>query len=110
MRLVDLEASFRKLLDDRGSHAEVKSLSEADGVMFLCPKCFVELRGKVGCHSVLCWFEDKVPDTLDPKPGRWKPVGAGLDDLTFVVGKKSNSVLLTSGCKWHGFVTNGDAS
>ncbi len=110
MRLVDLEASFRKLLDDKGTHGEVKTLAEGDGIMFLCPKCFVELKGNVGCHGVICWFEGKVPDELDPKPGRWNPVGTGLDDLTFVPGKKSNSVLLLSGCKWHGFVTNGDAS
>lgn len=109
MRLIDLDASFRKLIDAT-SHMEVKNLSEADGIIFLCPKCFVDLKGKYGCHSVLCWFEGKVPDSLDPKPGRWNPVGTGLTDLSFVPGRKSNSVLLTSGCKWHGFVTNGDAT
>lgn len=106
--LRELEAEFWKH-DGAGHSHVVPTLAEADGVMFLCPKCFVSGGGKIGCHSVLCWFEDKVPDDLDPKPGRWKPTGTGLDDLTFVHGKRSNSVELNGGCNWHGFVTNGRA-
>lgn len=89
----------------------VATLAEADGVGFLCPKCFAANNGPVGTHGVICWFEDKVPDDAFPGPGRWNPVGTSLDDLTFVPGKRSHSVLLTGeGCAWHGFVVNGDAT
>lgn len=90
---------------------EVDTLAEADGVWFLCPKCFVENSGPVGTHAVLCWFVGKVSDDVDPKPGRWTPTGNGLSDLTFVPSAgRSHSVLLIGGCLWHGFVVNGSAS
>lgn len=89
----------------------VLSLADAHGISFLCPKCFAENRGPVGTHLVVCWFHGKVPGDADPKPGRWNPVGTGYDDLSFVPGHgKSNSVLLLGGCRWHGFITNGDVS
>jgi hypothetical protein len=95
----------------RAYHIDVATLAEADGLSFLCPKCFAENRGPVGTHTVICWFEGKVPDDAVPGPGRWNPVGTGLDDLSFVPGKRSPSVLLTGdGCAWHGFVTAGDAT
>lgn len=92
--------SWREIGDDRAN---------ADGVMFLCPKCYAENKGIVGTHRVLCWFKGKVPDSMAPKPGRWNPQGTGLDDLTFVP-PGAVSVLLTSGCGWHGHVKNGDAA
>jgi hypothetical protein len=92
-------------------HVKVDALVDADGLFFLCPKCYATNGGDVGTHAVICWFEDKVPDDVTPGPGRWKPVGTGLDDLTFVVSKQSNSVMLTGpGCAWHGFVKDGDAT
>lgn len=87
----------------------VDTLAEAHGVMFLCPKCYQANSGEVGTHSVICWFVGKVPDDADPKPGRWHPGGSGLDDLTFT-GPGAASVLLTSGCGWHGFVRQGRAT
>ena len=86
------------------------ALGNADGLIFLCPKCFQMNGGSVGTHSVICWFEGKVSDDVGPKPGRWNPVGTGIDDLSFVPGRKSHSVALLGGCHWHGFVTNGDAT
>ncbi len=93
-------------------HHYVDSLAEAHGIMFLCPKCFAANKGPIGTHSVICWFVGKVPDDVFPKPGRWTPQGAGIDDLTFVPSEgRSCSVLLPGpGCEWHGFVRNGDAS
>lgn len=89
----------------------VDTLAEADGVWFLCPKCFAGNGGPVGTHAVICWFVGKVADDVDPKPGRWTPTGTGLHDLTFVPSEgRSHSVLLTGGCRWHGFLANGDAS
>jgi len=90
---------------------EVDALEQADGVWFLCPKCMHTNGGAVGTHTVICWFVGKVPDEVDPKPGRWTPTGTGLDDLTFVPSAgRTQSVLLTAGCAWHGFVVNGDAT
>ena len=90
---------------------EVDALEKADGVWFLCPKCMIANGGVVGTHTVICWFVGKVPDEVDPKPGRWTPTGTGLQDLTFVPSEgRSHSVLLTGGCGWHGFVANGDAA
>lgn len=88
----------------------VDALAEADGVWFLCPKCFAANNGPIGTHAVICWFVGKVADDVDPKPGRWTPTGTGLDDLTFVPSTgRSHSVLLTGGCAWHGYVTQGCA-
>ena len=110
MRLTpDLQARFLRYEADAGgaeTYVHVETLAEADGVMFLCPKCYAANGGDVGTHRVLCWFVGKVSDHVDPRPGRWVPSGSGLDDLTFI-GPAMASVLLTSGCQWHGFVRAG---
>lgn len=136
MRLRELEARFVTLVreereldicngdpatwtPEKGSHverrlvnlyAQASSLAEAHGLWFLCPKCFAEKDGPRGVHSVLCWFVGKVPDEVDPKPGRWMPSGTGIDDLTFV-GPSAASVFLSGpeGCGWHGYVKDGAA-
>ena len=116
MKLTDLSARFLKFISLR-EYKMVDSLAEADGVMFQCPLC---AQGKPveeedgrrfvrGAHSVICWFVGRVPDEATPKPGRWNPQGTGLHDLTFV-GPGAASVLLTSGCNWHGFVKNGEVA
>jgi hypothetical protein len=109
MRLIELEARFLRIVQT--SHFEtVELLSEAQGILFLCPKCFVENKGPVGTHSVLCWFGNRgVPDGLYPTPGRWIPAGTSLADLTFV-GPGAASILLSNpGCGWHGFIKAGNA-
>lgn len=109
MKLTELEAKFIKYLNTH-ERQDIEDMAEADGVRFLCPKCYADNKGPIGTHSVICWFEGRVPDDAVPGPGRWNPQGTSLHDLTFVPGAKSNSVLLLSGCAWHGFVTNGDAT
>lgn len=91
-----------------GHHSRaVLSLREAQGVMFLCPKCFAANAGPVGTHSVICWFRDRgVPADEPPLPGRWDVSGDSLANLTL-----SPSVHLTgAGCGWHGWVRGGDAA
>lgn len=85
-------------------HVTVESIAEADGVRFLCPKCFAEHPDGVGVHSVLCW-RPRVPADVDPKPGRWEFEGTGLDDLTLRAG--SSSILLIGGCNAHFFIEAG---
>lgn len=103
------EEDFHEVETDVEHSVYVDTLAEADGILFLCPKCFRD-KGRAGTHSVICWFEDKVADNVDPKPGRWFPQGTGYTDLSFVPHKKSNSVLLQGeeGCKAHFLLTNGE--
>lgn len=82
----------------------VDTVGEANGVWFLCPKCFRENDGPVGTHRIICWAPE-VPLTQTPGPGRWNLVGTGLDDLSLVAG--SSSIQLTGGCQWHGWVKSG---
>lgn len=106
MKLLDLEPQFLKRTDDT-SWRRVDSLAEADGVLFVCPKCLEERGSRPGVHSIICW-DPSVPQTTSPKPGRWNLVGTGLADLSLVAG--SSSVLLTSpdGCGAHFFVRDGE--
>lgn len=111
MRLRDLEAEFLKWTAP-DSWLRVDALAEADGILFVCPKCYADLGRREGAHSVICWFVGKVPDSATPGPGRWTPQGTGIDDLTFVPGTppRAVSVALSGGCSWHGFIRNGDAA
>lgn len=70
-------------------------------MIFDCPKC----RQPEGSHAILAWFRGRgVPDNALPGPGRWTvDSGSGFADLTL-----SPSILLTSGCGWHGFVRGGE--
>lgn len=119
MRLTELEPRFLKIIDDR-THQYVEALADADGIMFMCPKCWTANGGPVGTHQVICW-RPHVPQTRSPVPGRWQFEGTGYHDLTLKAG--SSSVLLTGdnvclprsadgklGPGWHGFITNGEVS
>lgn len=103
MRLSELEAQFLKR-DDSRHFRFVATLAEADGVEFLCPKCFQANGGPIGTHAVICWAPS-VPQDTSPTPGRWEMRGTCVDDLTLVAG--SSSVLLKGGCAAHFFVRNG---
>jgi hypothetical protein len=108
MRLRELEPEFLLYSGDPKSYrCRDVSRAEANGLFFLCPKCFVENGGRVGTHAVICW-DPSVPQTVSPTPGRWNLIGASFDDLSLVAG--SSSVLLMGGCNWHGYVTNGEVT
>lgn len=104
MRLAELEPEFLKITSPR-EHKRVEAITEADGIIFKCPKCFEANGGTVGTHSVICW-RPHVPTDRHPKPGRWQFVGTGIDDLTLAAG--SSSILLTAGCEAHFFIRNGE--
>jgi hypothetical protein len=108
MRLRDLNARFLKW-SGHGSFIYTDLLEGADGIWFLCPKCFLDNAGAIGTHAIICWFRGRVPDSESPGPGRWNPSGTGYDNLTFVPPGVV-SVKLTAGCGWHGHVSNGDAA
>lgn len=110
MRLTELKPSWIKLIDQNHYQSGVE-MGEAQGIVFLCPLCFAKNSGAVGTHSVICWSRSRgVPDSQTPAPGRWTFDGAGFDDLTLNGDPPGNarSVLLTGGCGWHGFITNGE--
>jgi hypothetical protein len=113
MNLRDLDASLRKIVDERGSHRAVDDVTEADGVMFLCPLCFTRNGGPVGTHRVICW-SPKVLQTLSPGPGRWPLTGTSIDDLTLSPSiALGDEIVLGAtphhpgGCRAHFFVRNG---
>lgn len=115
MRLTELEPQWlsREVAPDGVVWHHKTSISEAQGVMFLCPKCWVENKGPVGTHRVICWSRSRgIPDDASPGPGRWKLVGTSFEDLTLDADppNSARSVLLTSGCAWHGYVTDGEVS
>lgn len=100
--LVELEPQWIVSTDEGLRH--VDSLEEAEGIMFLCPKCYVQNGGAVGTHAVICW-SPQAPDSIPPGPGRWTMSGTDYGDLTLMP-----SVQITSGCMWHGFVKDGEAT
>jgi hypothetical protein len=113
LSLVQLQARFLRIDPDGEGFREVPSIELAQGVMFLCPKCFAEKRGPAGCHQVICWSRSAgAPDEVKPGPGRWKMDGHGIGDLTLnaEVEGGARSVQLHGGCEWHGFVANGMAA
>ena len=103
MKLTELYPQFLAREDDSQSKT-VDTLAEADGIMFLCPKCFVANGGPMGTHVIICW-KPSVPLTVAPAPGRWNMRGTGYGDLSLDAG--SSSIQLTGGCRWHGFVKDG---
>ena len=103
MKLTELYPQFLAREDDSQSKT-VDTLAEADGIMFLCPKCFVANGGPMGTHVIICW-KPSVPLTASPSPGRWNMRGTGYGDLSLDAG--SSSIQLTGGCRWHGFVKDG---
>jgi len=111
VKLRDLDPHFLKIVDAKlwrfkGEDGESEvSIKEADGIVFMCPKCFATNGGLVGTHSVICW-RPQVSQDIPPGPGRWEFQGTGYADLTLVAG--SSSVALKGGCEAHFFVRNGE--
>jgi hypothetical protein len=92
--------------------APVKTLAEAHGIRFLCPKSFQKNGGPKGTHSVRIFFVGSpVPPNLFTNLAgetvRWGVSGSNYHDLTL-----TPSILEQDHgtCGWHGFVTNGDVS
>jgi hypothetical protein len=106
MKLVDLNAQF--VTSTAKGWRGVETLAEAQGVLFDCPACTKANGGPQGTHCVLVWFRDRAPEGIEPGPGRWtvSEASTGLGDLTL-----GPSVQLGGkGCRWHGFVIQGEAS
>lgn len=103
MRLLDLDPHFLKATSDKSWRDDVPR-AEANGIRFLCPKCYAKNGGPEGTHSVICWSPD-APADIRPAPGRWRLEGNGFDDLSLKAG--SSSVQLLGGCDAHFFIESG---
>jgi hypothetical protein len=117
MTLLELNGQFVKLSvyhDDpetfpegRHSFKVVDTIAEAQGIMFLCPACWVKNSGSIGTHSIICWSRSRgVPDERSPGPGRWTFHGSGIGDLTVLGDPVGSAASVNAGC-WHGFITGG---
>lgn len=129
MRLRELEAWFSKFeptaptAEERAlnpqwppdhlmeCYARVETLAEADGIWFLCPKCFAANGGPVGTHSVSVGFTGRCPpgsygQNLEGQDVRWQvAAGTSLDDLSLTPSIQLLSENPTPAfCAWHGFV------
>lgn len=117
MKLRDLEAFFTKYHEravppdqyfegvmhtsgvQRSFH-RVDTLEEADGVWFICPKCFAADR-----HRVKVGFHGKATPGTYGHNSKGEPVlwtvagGTSLDDLQL-----TPSIQIEGCCNWHGFV------
>lgn len=79
------------------------AIAAAQGILFLCPVCFVKNGDAIGTESMLCWFRDRgVLDNAVPGPERWIASGTGFDDLTL-----SPSINVANE-HWHDFIINGE--
>lgn len=106
MRLTELEPEFLKLIDEY-SWQRMDSITDADGVFFLCPTCWIKNNGPVGTHAIICWTP-KVPLNIEPGPGRWELLGTGYEDLTLRAGSSSVFLQSEGGCKAHFFIQSGN--
>lgn len=105
--LFTLQARFVRRTD--GGYKTVKNLADADGIMFLCPKCYRANGSSIGTHSILCW-RPRVGPEHRPGPGRWELTGLTLGDVTLKgAGGAGDSVHLQNHCGWHGFIRDGEA-
>jgi len=117
--LVMLQPTFRRYeaAKSRIYHTCVATLEEAQGVQFLCPKCFRANGGGIGTHLVLVWSESRgVPLGATPAHGRWAMTGTGFEDLslrrehapsTINAEALCDDAILVGECGWIGYIENG---
>lgn len=107
---VMVEGQTRQLTGPRQYTRFVPSFADAQGVWFLCPKCFAANgNSDIGVHWVDVSFAGRgvQPDQgshgTNGHPTRWAFAGDSFANLT-----TTPSVLIVGGCGWHGFITNGE--
>jgi len=95
-----------------GRYDKVDTVTEADGIMFVCPRCLMLNGGnRPGVHSIMCW-KHGVPPEVSPGPGRWIFRGTSLDNLSFdaapEAGGNSSVQLTGEGCQAHFLIVDGE--
>lgn len=105
VRLAQLDPHFVILIPGtKPMLKRVGSIELADGLGFLCPKCWRDSLGK-STVRVLVWQPLKVPEAALPGPGRWAIVGTGVDDLSLLA--RAPVIDPSHGCGWRGVVELG---
>ena len=107
MRFKILEPEFVKR--GEGHSFSVCSREEAEGVLFLCPRCFLTNNGPIGTHSILCWAP-VVPAEYGEGPGRWALRGNSFDDLSLDASPQTSIHLTGPGCGAHFTVKEGEVA
>jgi hypothetical protein len=129
MKLRELDATFVGRWNDSGYHRFAQTIEPGvQGLCFQCPICAVgKVHGEeagVGyaedAHYVLVWFANPIaaavaPPEADSKPHhRWTFAGSSIDDATLTPSVNLDipnpETGVTSGCRWHGWVKDGDAT
>jgi hypothetical protein len=136
VRLRDLDARFVYAATKGASRlSDGDAVDGMQGVMFQCPKCSEGLeRGEEdgrrfvrGAHYIRIFFANPrgvaaAPPDADLRSDgtanpQWQMRGTSIDDLTLtpsincdIPWKDANGVEHESSCKFHGWVTNGDAA
>ena len=88
-------------------HPRAYSIEDAAGLQFLCPVCYVNNKGALGTHSIICWSLN-VSQEWGPAPGRWNLIGTGLSDVSLIAD--NSSVAIQGPCNAYFYVTNGKTS
>ncbi len=106
MKLTELEPILLKRINDK-THQTVGVLSDADGIMFLCPKCFAANKGRGGTHNIICWFNGRVLTPMNPLTKQWNPSGSNWKAFGFDPSGEQG-IKVNGGCGWQGFIENGE--
>lgn len=111
LKLLNLDPQFIRYEEQYGRviYHHVGEIQDAQGIRFCCPKCTHE--GVEGVHWIICWSGERgVPPDAYPGPGRWRLKGTDYDDLTLEGEGGGSSIHVTTGCGYHGFLTNGECT
>lgn len=107
MKITDLEPRLLTWESD-AVFDTADSIGEADGIMFMCPACFIKNQGPEGTHSIICWTAS-VPQTTKPSGARWSLVGNSLEDISLIAGDSAIRIKNPDGSEhWNGMVIDGD--
>lgn len=105
MKLTELEPQFIRYKGDKhAGHSHVASLAEAQGIRFLCPTCKVDYGDD--CHSIVLPFRGRNVDASINGGHQWDVSGTDSSNLTL----KPSVNAAGGGCRWHGWVTNGEVT
>lgn len=108
MKLIELEPKFLRIKSDTDSDLS-DQIEGADGILFLCPKCFAKNGSAAGVHSIMCWQPHVPQSEHRVGPGRWKFKGSGFHDLSLDNHPNgASSVQLPVPCQAHFHIQNGE--
>jgi hypothetical protein len=112
MKLTDLDAELvvtKSLTTFRRLEAGA-AVSTAQGILFWCPICHADTTR---AHPILIWFNDRGVDPAWEPVARWLASGASIVDLSLTpsINLDTESARAhPNSCRWHGWVTNGEAA